>query len=55
MRGKSDGQATMFVMINMEEKVPADHPLRAIKRQAAKPAIPTPWAFSAASLAVQSR
>ncbi len=33
MRGRADGQATMFVMINMAERVAADHPLRAIKRR----------------------
>jgi len=31
MRGRADQQPTMFVMINMESRVPADHPLRAIK------------------------
>ena len=31
MRGHVDGQQAMFVAFNVEEKVPMDHPLRAIK------------------------
>ena len=31
MRGQVDQQQTMFVALNIEEKVPANHPLRAIK------------------------
>lgn len=31
MRGQVDRQTTMFVALNPEEKVPLDHPLRAIK------------------------
>lgn len=31
MRGHVDGQQAMFVAFNIEEKVPLDHPLRAIK------------------------
>lgn len=34
MRGRSTGQTNLFVKINLEELVPADHPLRAIKRLA---------------------
>lgn len=34
MRGQVDRQQSMFVVLNLEEKVPADHPLRAIKRWA---------------------
>ena len=33
MRGRTDQQPTMFVMINVEARVPADHPLRAIKKR----------------------
>jgi transposase len=35
MRGRTDQQGTMFVMINMEARVPSDHPLRAIKKRCA--------------------
>jgi len=31
MRGHIDGQNPLFVMLNLEERVPADHPLRKIK------------------------
>ena len=34
MRGHVSKQQQMFVVVNLEEKVPGDHPLRAIKRQA---------------------
>ena len=34
MRGHASGQSNLFVKINLEELVPADHPLRAIKRMA---------------------
>jgi transposase len=34
MRGATDSQSSMFLMINLELKVPLDHPLRAIKRRA---------------------
>jgi transposase len=34
MRGKPDRQPNLFVKINLEELVPADHPLRPIKRMA---------------------
>jgi transposase len=34
MRGRTDCQSQMFLMINLEQKVPLDHPLRAIKRRA---------------------
>jgi transposase len=34
MRGHASGQSNLFVRINLEELVPADHPLRAIKRMA---------------------
>ena len=33
MRGHVSGQGPMFLMINVEDKVPADHPLRAVKRR----------------------
>ena len=33
MRGRTSRQQPMFLMINLEAKVPADHPLRAIKRR----------------------
>ena len=34
MRGHTSRQQPMFLMINMEERVPQDHPLRPIKRRA---------------------
>lgn len=34
MRGRITGQSNLFVKINLEELVPAGHPLRAIKRLA---------------------
>src|SRR5204862_2206783 len=34
MRGRPDDQHALFVKINLEDLVPADHPLRAIKRMA---------------------
>ena len=34
MRGRITGQSNLFVKINLEEIVPAGHPLRAIKRLA---------------------
>lgn len=34
MRGRAARQSNLFVRINLEELVPADHPLRAIKRMA---------------------
>ncbi len=34
MCGHVSRQQPMFVVLNLEEKVPADHPLRAIKSQA---------------------
>lgn len=34
MRGRITGQSNLFVKINLEELVPQDHPLRAIKRLA---------------------
>jgi len=34
MRGQVDRQQAMFVVLNLEEKVPADHPLRKIKQWA---------------------
>ena len=33
MRGHVSGQEPMFLMINIEDKVPTDHPLRAVKRR----------------------
>lgn len=36
MRGQVDRQTTMFVALNLDEKVPLDHPLRAIKAWCAK-------------------
>jgi hypothetical protein len=33
MRGKDDGQGGIFYVIVLEERVRADHPLRAIKRR----------------------
>jgi len=33
MRGHASKQGAMFLRINIEEKVPADHPLRAVKRR----------------------
>ena len=34
MRGQVDRQQSMFVALNLEERVPADHRLRPIKRWA---------------------
>jgi transposase len=34
MRGRRDPQITMLAFIDLEERVPADHPLRTIKRLA---------------------
>ncbi len=34
MRGRPNRQPNLFVQINLEELVPADHPLRPIKRMA---------------------
>lgn len=34
MRGRISGQSNLFVKINLEDLVPKDHPLRAIKRMA---------------------
>ena len=34
MRGRVNGQVNLFVKINLEELVPPDHPIRAIKRMA---------------------
>jgi len=34
MRGHITGQSNLFVKMNLEELVPRDHPLRAIKRMA---------------------
>ena len=34
MRGRREPQVTMLAFIDLEERVPADHPLRAIKRLA---------------------
>lgn len=36
MRGKTDSQNTMFVMINVEASIPKNHPLRAIKQRCDK-------------------
>jgi hypothetical protein len=36
MRGKTDSQNTMFVMINVEATIPKDHPLRPIKQRCDK-------------------
>jgi hypothetical protein len=34
MRGRPNRQITMLAFIDLEERVPSDHPLRAIKRLA---------------------
>jgi transposase len=36
MRGKTDSQNTMFVMINVEASIPKDHPLRPVKQRCEK-------------------
>ena len=36
MRGKRDPQGTMLALVNLEERVPKDHPLRTIKKVADK-------------------
>lgn len=33
MRGQRERQQAMFVAFNVEERVPADHPLREVKRR----------------------
>ena len=33
MRGRPDAQPAMFLMINLEDKVPQDHPLRPVKQR----------------------
>jgi hypothetical protein len=33
MRGRPDAQPMMFLMINLEDKVSQDHPLRAVKQR----------------------
>ena len=35
MRGRRDPQATMLAFVDLEERVPKDHPLRTIKAVAA--------------------
>ena len=45
MRGRHDPQVTLLAFIDLETRVPSDHPLRVIKRladQALKGAIPGP-------------
>ena len=34
MRGRADAQAPLFSYVSMEERIPAAHPLRTIKREA---------------------
>ena len=34
MRGRTDKQGPMFLLINVEAELPPDHPLRAVKRRA---------------------
>lgn len=48
MRGRSTRQPNLFVKINLEELVPADHPLRAIKRMADEALLAMSRTFSAA-------
>jgi transposase len=36
MKGKTDNQQTIFVMINVEASIPKEHPLRAIKKRCDK-------------------
>ena len=36
MRGRTDSQGAVFYAINLEKLVPADHPLRGIRRLADK-------------------
>ena len=46
MRGRHDPQVTLLVFIDLETRVPSDHPLRAIKRladQALKVCYPRTW------------
>ena len=33
MRGRVNGQPTFFLTMNLESDIPADHPLRAIKKR----------------------
>lgn len=48
MRGQVDRQQSMFVVLNLEEKVPADHPLRAIKAWTDGVLASMRWDFEAA-------
>lgn len=48
MRGQVDRQQSMFVVLNLDEKVPADHPLRAIKAWADQVLGSMRWDFEAA-------
>ena len=34
MRGRVSGQPTFFLTVNLESDIPADHPLRPIKKRA---------------------
>ena len=45
MRGRQDPQVTLLAFIDLETRVPSNHPLRVIKRladQALKGAVPGP-------------
>jgi len=48
MRGRTTRQPNLFVKINLEELVPADHPLRAIKRMADEALLAMSRTFAAA-------
>ncbi len=48
MRGRISGQPNLFVKINLEDLVPKDHPLRAIKRMADEALATMGRTFSAA-------
>ena len=48
MRGYATLQPNLFVKLNLEEVVPADHPLRAIKRMADEVLVAMTRTFAAA-------
>ncbi len=54
MRGRDTKQASMLCLVSPESAVPADHPLRAIKRQmyakAGRPSVPPEWLLKATLL-----
>ena len=48
MRGHVDRQQAMFIALNLEEKIPQDHPLRPIKQWCDQVLASMRWDFEAA-------